>query len=439
MRIYKRFQFLIILKLCFLLPYYADCQEVIQVWIHPDGTLYVHSGETISIFSDISNAGSFASAKNSKINFWGERWNSKTGSTMPDESSSGVDGTGGNFIFARKVSASQYLSSSNNLQSNSGFPNISIANSQNIILEGSDLLIRNNLNFESGHLILNDRNTIMGVNSTISGYNKNSYVVTGTGTNGGFLVRNTSGQQQGAIVFPVGTTVSSYTPASLTYTGISQNLKVRVFENLFDKAIFGIPDNVYSVKKTWHFSMSNTDPNAIINFNMQHNNNDEGSQFAIRQAESFVSRFQVNTDNWDISSATGVSAGVITSADPIPNAFVSSRTNISGLSLNEYFSKSVIKEDAILGLRIPAGISPNNDGLNDRFVIENLKLSDKVRIEIYNSGQHMVYKDTNYKNTFEGISNQNGQISDNLPDGIYYYIININDGKAYKGYIVINR
>jgi gliding motility-associated-like protein len=100
-----------------------------------------------------------------------------------------------------------------------------------------------------------------------------------------------------------------------------------------------------------------------------------------------------------------------------------------------------MKNNSLTGtrLRIPEGISPNNDGLNDKFVIENLNPTDKVRIEIYNRWQGLVFRDPNYKNNFEGIGNQNGLISNILPDGTYYYILNFNDSKPITGYIIINR
>jgi gliding motility-associated-like protein len=89
--------------------------------------------------------------------------------------------------------------------------------------------------------------------------------------------------------------------------------------------------------------------------------------------------------------------------------------------------------------RIPVGISPNNDGLNDRFIIENLNPTDKVRIEIYDRLQSLVFRDANYKNNFEGVGNQKGLVSNDLPDGTYYYILNFNDSKPIIGYIIINR
>jgi len=431
-----RYAFLLLL---FLLPFLASSQNTKGVSIYSGKSVRVHPRYAVSIFSNLTNSGSFGSEKNATVIFAGQRWINKAGSTLPDESISGVDGTGGTFKFAPAVSAAQYIDNQNSSQPGSGFPNMSIANSKDIILEGSDLAIRNNLNFETGHLVLNNRNAILGVKGSITGYDQNKYVVTGTGTSGGGLTRSISGQQQGDIVFPVGTTLSSYTPASLTYVGIPQNLKVRVFENVYEKAVFGMLENFYSVNKTWHLSISNADPKAVLNFNMQHNSIEESSQFTTSRSQSFVRRFLSQKNQYDNVPASGLTPGVITSANPISNAFVSSRVNISDLSSNEYFTKSVQKGFDLARLRVPAGISPNNDGLNDRFVIENLNPSDKVRIEIYNKEQRSVFKDPDYKNTFEAVGNQNEFVNRTLPNGAYYYIINISDGKSFRGFLIINR
>jgi gliding motility-associated-like protein len=123
----------------------------------------------------------------------------------------------------------------------------------------------------------------------------------------------------------------------------------------------------------------------------------------------------------------------------LPGAYINTRTITAGIGLNEYFSKSVLKENVLANYRVPVGISPNNDGLNDKFVIENLKATDKVRIDIYNRWQSLVFRDTDYKNTFEGIGNQQGLVNNNLPDGTYYYILHFNDSKPVTGYIIINR
>ena len=413
-------------------------QELIQMSVHPGEFFYVHPEASVSIFSDINNSGSIGSFPGSTVNFLGQRWNNRSGGLMSDESLNGMTGSGGIIKFSGAAS-SQYINNQNTVQSNTGFSNINIGNSSNVILEGFDLVVRNSLNFERGRVILNNRNAVMQINSIITGFNENRYFVTGTGTNGGALVRRTTGLQQPAIVFPIGTGLNSYTPVSVNYTGIAQDLKVRVFDNVYDRALFGTPDNINFVTRTWNISLSSLDPKASLIVNMQHNASEEGSQFAANKTRSFVSRYMPAVEKWDLIAASGLSPGIISSGNAIANAYMSTRTITSGLSQNEYFSKSVLSDNVLLNYRVPAGISPNNDGLNDKFVIENLKPADKVRIEIYNRWQSLVFRDSNYKNNFEGIGNQNGLLSNILPDGTYYYILNFNDSKPVTGYIILNR
>ncbi|SKB84066.1 gliding motility-associated C-terminal domain-containing protein [Daejeonella lutea] len=423
----------------FLAPKLAKAQELIEMSIAPGESLSVHSGEGVGIFSSVKNAGSFGSHPNAVVSFFGQRWTNRPSGRIADESINGNSGQGGIFRFRSAANSTQFIESQN-LQANAGFTNLTIRNSGNVNLEGSDLHIRGSLNFEAGHLILNNRNAVLSENATIAGFDKDKFVVTGSATNGGFLVKNSTGQQQPDMVFPIGTDPGSYTPASVNYRGVTQDIKVRVFDNVYSKAVLGIPDNVNYVPKTWNVSFSATDPNAVIILNTQHNAGDEGANFASNRLTSFLSRYSTSTELWDNVTPTALGSGTLTSGAAIANAYLHTRTGITGLALNEYFSKSVVKVTAgIAGLRIPAGISPNNDGLNEKFIIENLKPTDKVKLDIYNRWQTLVFRDGNYKNTFDGIGNQKGLVNNELPDGTYYYILNINTEKPITGYIVINR
>lgn len=438
MQRFREVFFLVVLIVCFLVPALSQAQELIQVSIQPGESLTVHSGETVGIFSDVKNAGSFGAHSNSIVSFFAGRWTNAPEGLIIDESSNGLSGRGGNFKFQSPGNSPQVIESQN-LQANAGFPNLTIANSGNVTLEGSDLTVRGNLNFEDGHLILNNRNAILGSAATITGFDKDKYVVTGSGTNGGFLIRNSSGLQQHDLVFPIGTSLASYNPASLNYRGVDQNIKVRVFDNVYDKAVLGIPDNVNFVPKTWNVSFSVSDPGAVMTLNTQHNSNEEGSNFAANRSASYLSRYIASIELWDKITPTALGAGSIISGTAVPNAYVHTRTGNSELSLNEYFAKSALKITSVAGLRIPAGISPNNDGLNEKFIIGNLNPTDLVKLDIYNRWQTLVFRDGNYKNTFDGTGNHKGWANNELPDGTYYYILNINTEKPITGYIVINR
>ncbi|RZK76983.1 MAG: tandem-95 repeat protein, partial [Pedobacter sp.] len=89
-------------------------------------------------------------------------------------------------------------------------------------------------------------------------------------------------------------------------------------------------------------------------------------------------------------------------------------------------------------LKIPGGFSPNNDGINDFFVIENSQ-GKKINLEIYNRWGNRVYRSKEYQNTWNGRSNEGIRIGEDLPVGTYYYIIQIAGENKRVGYITINR
>jgi gliding motility-associated-like protein len=97
-------------------------------------------------------------------------------------------------------------------------------------------------------------------------------------------------------------------------------------------------------------------------------------------------------------------------------------------------SDSFIIENKLgpVGCTIPQGISPNKDGKNDTWNIEFLNAK---RVEIFNRYGMMIYNLDNYKNEFEGISND-GQT---LVDGTYFWIIYFEDKESKAGWLYINR
>ncbi len=94
-------------------------------------------------------------------------------------------------------------------------------------------------------------------------------------------------------------------------------------------------------------------------------------------------------------------------------------------------SVTIIIED----LAYPTGFSPNNSGLNDRFVIKGLENSSTNEFTVFNRQGNVVYKATNYQNDWEG-KNQQGIP---LPEDTYYFILNVENTRPYKGFIVLKR
>jgi gliding motility-associated-like protein len=89
-------------------------------------------------------------------------------------------------------------------------------------------------------------------------------------------------------------------------------------------------------------------------------------------------------------------------------------------------------------LFIPQGFSPNGDGINETFVIKGLPDGENELI-IFNRWGSKVFESTNYDNTWDGAANRGSNGNNKLPQGTYYYILNLKgaDQKTYTGFIVL--
>ncbi|GAB4377121.1 MAG: hypothetical protein Kow0075_05140 [Salibacteraceae bacterium] len=83
------------------------------------------------------------------------------------------------------------------------------------------------------------------------------------------------------------------------------------------------------------------------------------------------------------------------------------------------------------------GITPNGDGFNDTWWVDNAEFFTVKKVSIYNRYGDLVWKSDDYSNTnnpFDG-THRNGSP---LPDGTYFFIAEFDDSK-YRGWIEINR
>ena len=88
-------------------------------------------------------------------------------------------------------------------------------------------------------------------------------------------------------------------------------------------------------------------------------------------------------------------------------------------------------------MEIFTGFSPNNDGVNDFFTIQNIENFPQNSLEVFNRWGNRVYRQENYQNDWDGTF-------DNLilPDGVYFYLLTITSGDTQdvrSGYLDIVR
>lgn len=108
-------------------------------------------------------------------------------------------------------------------------------------------------------------------------------------------------------------------------------------------------------------------------------------------------------------------------------------TDVGGLSFEKAFDILVID---VAGNSIPlpstSYISPNGDGKNDYWKIENVLIYKGFSLQIFDQFGQVIYEvQNNYNNEFDGKFNGNA-----LPTGNYYYVFK-NEKKTFKGNIAI--
>jgi gliding motility-associated-like protein len=131
--------------------------------------------------------------------------------------------------------------------------------------------------------------------------------------------------------------------------------------------------------------------------------------------------------------------GLVPTANGILTTLSTDPTRI--VSTNDTVRKPTLFVIPKIPLNIPEGFSPNNDGIDDTWVIRR-PMGTKVSVWVINRWGNEVYKNMNYNNDWRGKSIGN-ILGEDLPEGTYYYIVHGTDvdGKLQKlaGSLTIKR
>jgi gliding motility-associated-like protein len=92
-----------------------------------------------------------------------------------------------------------------------------------------------------------------------------------------------------------------------------------------------------------------------------------------------------------------------------------------------YSQEYTVDCKGISEFQIPSFISPNGDGLNDYWIIENLEQYPEVSVKIYNRWGSPVYWAEHYTNNWAGTP-KTSSTDAVLPAGTYYYFIDTHTG-----------
>ncbi|MCY7357656.1 MAG: gliding motility-associated C-terminal domain-containing protein [Rudanella sp.] len=91
---------------------------------------------------------------------------------------------------------------------------------------------------------------------------------------------------------------------------------------------------------------------------------------------------------------------------------------------------------------IPEGFSPNGDGINDNFIVSRVPAGTTMQLRVFNRWGNPVFEREKYQNDWNGtanvgvVSGVNGQ---GLPEGTYFYVLTLSDGREYSRFMTLNR
>lgn len=138
--------------------------------------------------------------------------------------------------------------------------------------------------------------------------------------------------------------------------------------------------------------------------------------------------------SWLWSPMTGLNNGSIsnpTAAPTVDMTYYLTGTDANGCTASDSMVITVVKD---YNVTISNLMTPNDDGFNDRWIIQNLENYPDTKAIVVNREGQVVFSSDAYDNNWDGTSTSGKK----LPDGTYYYVIQFKDDeKIFKGAITI--
>jgi large repetitive protein len=157
----------------------------------------------------------------------------------------------------------------------------------------------------------------------------------------------------------------------------------------------------------------------------------KGLVYEVAPVSGAVSYVWTVPAGWSITSGAGTSKITVTAG---AGTGVITVAVDNGACISESVSITPNKELANTAIEIPNVFSPNNDGINDTWVIKNLENFTDNDLVVFNRWGNEVFKAKSYNSGWNG----NG-----LSEGTYFYTLRVKlcDGsdKVFKGYVMIVR
>lgn len=125
-------------------------------------------------------------------------------------------------------------------------------------------------------------------------------------------------------------------------------------------------------------------------------------------------------------------------ANPLASPLITTEYTVYGSNnngcLDSAFVTVYVDEKVAIKVDAPRSFTPNGDGQNDLWIINNIDVYESCPIRIFNRNGQNVYEASQYNNDWDGY--MDGQ---ELPEGAYYFILSCGTSEVHTGDITLIR
>lgn len=128
---------------------------------------------------------------------------------------------------------------------------------------------------------------------------------------------------------------------------------------------------------------------------------------------------------------SGQNSSILTARPVVTTTYTVTATSAYGCMTSTSITITVLNDyKAIKPTNI---VTPNNDGKNDKWIIENIDMYPNHTIKIFDRAGRLFYTGKNYQSDWDATYNGSA-----LTEGTYYYIIDFGaDARPMKGFITV--
>jgi gliding motility-associated-like protein len=133
--------------------------------------------------------------------------------------------------------------------------------------------------------------------------------------------------------------------------------------------------------------------------------------------------------HWDAGNLGSGDSTTFTITFPSPGVYpiTLTVTTADGCTGTYVLNQTVLPTEVV----VPNVFSPNGDGVNDALVFEGIQYLPNTALHVFNRWGQVLFQSGNYKN--------NWRPSPDIPEGTYFFVLKLEDGRTFTGHVTILR